>query len=233
MSGSGVDVTAGDFGAVTLTLNTPQRHNALRLDTVDAITEALSVDPAAPAVIRSDSPGMFCSGADLRISDAERKVVSDRLYALYEVMVSRPGVVIAAVDGPAVGGGAQLSTAADLRIAGSGASWKWAGPGHGLAVGAWILPDLVGRSRALSLMLTQRWLRAEEAVQCGFVTELSARPDAVAGEVLSALSSLDAAALARIKQIALMPTLLDRLRHERLANDTNFSGAVPLRSAAQ
>ncbi|KWX68278.1 enoyl-CoA hydratase/isomerase family protein [Mycobacterium sp. NAZ190054] len=229
MSGPGVESTAGPAGAVVLSLNTPERRNSLRLATVDAISAALGENPSAVAVIRSSRAGIFCSGADLRIDDDERRLVSDRLYALYELMVTRPGVVIAVVDGPAVGGGAQLSAAADVRIAGPQAAWKWAGPAHGLAVGAWILPDLVGRGRALSLMLGQRWLRASEAVQYGLADEISAEPDTAATELLHGLAALDAGATARIKQIASAPELLTRLRVERAQNEKNFSGAVPLR----
>src|SRR5699024_8039050 len=61
-----------------------------------------------------------------------------------------------------------LSTAADLRLASPRARWRWVGPGHGLAVGSWVLPELVGRSRALELTLTGRWLRADEAAAIGF-----------------------------------------------------------------
>lgn len=229
MTSSGVDVGVGAFGAVQLSLNTPERRNSLRRETVAAMADALTADPAAPVVIRSATAGIFCSGADLRIDDAERRVVSDDLYALYEIVVTRPGVVIAVVDGPAVGGGAQLSTAADLRIVGPNAAWKWAGPAHGLAVGAWILPDLVGRGRALSLMLTQRWVRASEAASIGLADATSSAPDDDADAVLGGLADLDPSATARIKQIASMPEVLTRLRAERELNGTNFSGAVPLR----
>lgn len=227
MSYSGVEVSTGFNGATVLSLNSPERRNSLRMATIETITEALDADPAVPVVVRSEIGGMFCSGADLRIDDAERREVSDRLYVLYEQIVTRPGVVIAVVDGPAVGGGAQLSTAADLRIAGPSAAWKWAGPAHGLAVGAWILPDLIGRGRALSLMLTQRWLHAADAVRYGLADEISDAPDDVATAVLRDLAELDGSAIARIKQIACMPEVVLRLRAERDLNGKNFSGAIP------
>ncbi len=230
MSRPGVEVITGSNGVTVLSLNTPERRNSLRIATIETIADALDADPAALVVVRSEIEGMFCSGADLRIDDAERREVSDRLYVLYEQIVTRPGVVVAVVDGPAVGGGAQLSMAADLRIASPNAAWKWAGPGHGLAVGAWILPDLVGRGRALSLMLTQRWLHAAEAVQYGLADEISGAPDDVATAVLSDLAALDSCAVARIKQIAAMPDVVLRLRAERDLNARNFSGAIPTRN---
>ncbi|ORB30009.1 enoyl-CoA hydratase/isomerase family protein [Mycolicibacterium parafortuitum] len=230
MNDSGVVVAAGPHGATVVSLNTPHRRNSIRLATIESITTALDADPSASVVLRSQTNGMFCSGADLRIDDAERREVSDRLYGLYENIVTRPGVVVAVVDGPAVGGGAQLATAADLRIAGPNAAWKWAGPAHGLAVGAWVLPDLVGRGRALSLMLTQRWLPAAQAVEYGLADEVSESPDEAAGNVLKGLAALDRSAVARIKQISSMPELIVRLRAERDLNRQNFSGAVPARN---
>ena len=85
--------------------------------------------------------------ADLSLADDERAQVSDLLYRLYQRMLLSPAPVIAAVDGPAVGGGAQLALASDLRVGGAGARLRFVGPGHGLAVGSWGLPSLVGRGR--------------------------------------------------------------------------------------
>ncbi|MGE2736303.1 enoyl-CoA hydratase/isomerase family protein [Mycolicibacterium vaccae] len=213
-----------------LSLDTPARRNSLRLSTVEAIATAITDDPAAPVVLRSQTPGMFCSGADLAVGDDERRLVSDALYGLYEAMVTRPGVVIAVVDGPAVGGGAQLSAAADLRVAGPAAAWKWAGPAHGLAVGAWILSELVGRATALSLMLTQRWLSADDAVRCGLVDEIAGDPDGAASRLVEQIGGLDRDAVGAIKQITSAPVLLERLKAERIRNHACFSGAVPARA---
>ena len=127
-------------------------------------TTAFAAEPAAPILLDSTDPGVFCAGADLTVSDAERAEISDLLYQCYEVMITRPGPVIAVVSGPAVGGGAQLAGAADLRVAGPDASFRWTGPpGRALAVGAWLLPSLVGRGLALELTMTGRWVDAAEA----------------------------------------------------------------------
>src|SRR3954467_6370006 len=89
-------------------------------------------------------------------TDPERAAVSALLYALYGRMTSSDAIIVAALGGAAVGGGAQLAIAADLRVASPGAHVRIAGPGHGLAVAAWGLPSLVGRGRAVDLCLTMR-----------------------------------------------------------------------------
>jgi enoyl-CoA hydratase/carnithine racemase len=110
--------------------------------------------------------------------------------------------VVAALDGPAVGGGAQLAVACDLRVAGPGASIRFLGPGHGLAVGAWALPGLVGRGRALDLCLTGRTVEPEEALRIGLVDRLAGDASAAAAELAATLGALELDAVARVKAVA-------------------------------
>jgi enoyl-CoA hydratase/carnithine racemase len=134
-------------------------------------------------------------------------------------MITRPGPIIAVVSGPAVGGGAQLAAAADLRVAGPGARFRWVGPaGRGLAVGVWVLPELVGRGAALDLTMTGRWVTATEALQLGLVSRLADQPGLVAAELAESLLTDGAGTVSRIKRVALAGGLLDRLRAERAAN---------------
>src|SRR5205085_807210 len=142
-----------------------ERRHALDASLLSAVTNALATEPGVPVVLASADPRVFCAGADLTITDAERAAVSDLVYDCCETIITRPGPVIAVLTGPAVGGGAQLAAASDLRIAGPGARLRWTGPaGLDLAVGAWLLPDLVGRAAAMDLVLTGRWLEAAEAL---------------------------------------------------------------------
>jgi enoyl-CoA hydratase len=208
-------------------LDAPDRRNALTLDTVNALYDLLIEHPHGALLLGSTTPGIFSAGADLTVDDATRTRLSDRLYEVYDAMVTRPGPIVAVVDGPAVGGGAQLTTAADIRIATPAARWRWAGPGHGLAVGAWILPELIGRSRGLELTLTGRWLSSEEAASAGFVAALADDPWPTALELAGRLADVDAAALARVKQVATRPDLLARLTEERRLHREAWSGAAP------
>ena len=164
---------SGPPGCLRIRLARPERRNALDVGMARALLDSFRADPAVPVLIVSADPRAFCAGADLSLPDSERAVVSDLLYECYEVMITRPGPVIAVVEGPAVGGGAQFAAAADLRIAGPGARFRWAGPpGRDLAVGAWVLPALTGRGAALDLILTRRWVEAAEALRIGLVNRI-------------------------------------------------------------
>jgi enoyl-CoA hydratase len=209
---------------IRLKLNRPDRRNALTESTVLALLSALDSAPDLPVVLGSTDPSIFSAGADLTVSNSERARLSDLLYQCYERMITRPGPVIAVITGPAVGGGAQLASAADLRISGPAAKFRWVGPGHGLAVGAWILPSLVGRSAALDLLLSSRWLTSEEAYRLGF-TGLNDDPWAAAARTVAHIGSLDRGAVARIKSISASEGLLQRLSEERMGNQP-WAGAV-------
>lgn len=210
-----------------LRLDRAARRNALDLGTVDTLLDALLGVPEQLVVLGSSTPGTFCAGADLAVPEAERAEVSERLYECYEAMVSRPGLVIAAIDGAAVGGGAQLAAAADIRVAGPSARWRWVGPGHGLAVGAWILPELVGRSRAFDLTLTARWLDLQEARNAGFVHRVSEDPWSTAVALAEELGCVEPVALARVKEIATPEYVLKALRSERRHNGDSWDGHAP------
>jgi enoyl-CoA hydratase len=201
-------------------LSRPERRNALDVSLLRAVTDVLAAEPGVPVLLASSDPRVFCAGADLTITDAERAVVSDLVYDCCETIITRPGPVIAVLTGPAVGGGAQLAAASDLRIAGPAARLRWTGPrvppGLDLAVGAWLLPDLVGRATAMDLVLTGRWLEAAEALTLGLVSRVCDDPEPVAAAIAADLA--DRGAGAGVKAVMAAGGLLDRLRAERAAN---------------
>ena len=206
-------------GYLRLLISRPDRRNALDAGMVRALINAFRAEPAALVVLGSTDPSVFCAGADLAISDAQRSETSDLLYECYEVMITRPGPVIAVIRGPAVGGGAQLATAADLRIAGPAARLRWAGPpGRDLSVGAWLLPDLVGRGAALELTLTGRWVDAADALRLGLLHRVDNDPWRYASWLAENLPFRRAGALANVKTVTAAGDLLDRLHAERDAN---------------
>ena len=210
-----------------LLLARPERRNALDVGLARALRDALGREESAPVVLGSTDPAVFCAGADLDLPDAGRAAVSDLLYDCYEIMVTRPGPVIAVVGGPAVGGGAQLAAAADLRIAGPAAKLRWTGPpGRGLAVGAWVLTDLVGRGTAMELTLTGRWVGAAEALAIGLVNRVDDDPGQVAAGIAAELAARGPQAPARVKSVAAAGGLLERLHAERRANAAAWAQAT-------
>jgi enoyl-CoA hydratase/carnithine racemase len=214
-------------GVLRLRLDRPERRNALDRPMIEALLDAFAAPDEPVVVLGSTSPEAFCSGADLRLEDAERAQVSDLLYELYGRMTTSPAIVIAALDGPAVGGGAQLAIAADLRVVSPTARIRLAGPGHGLAVGAWGLPSLVGRGRAMDLCLTMRPVGAEEALRIGLVDRVAEDASEAALELAGELAALDPAAAARVKRVAWASArALDALETERAENRAAWSGSM-------
>ena len=218
-----------------LRLARPQRRNALDVSLTAAIRDALAAEPAEPVLLGSTDPAVFCAGADLTISDAERALVSDLIYDCCDAIITRPGPVIAVLSGAAVGGGAQLAAASGLRIASPAARLRWAGPpGLNLTVGAWLLPDLVGRGPAMDLVLTGRWLESAEALAIGFLNHISPEPDILAGDIATDLARRGVAA--GIKPVMAAGGLLDRLQAERAANRSawaQLTGPVPPPAAGE
>ena len=225
-------VTRSPAGYRWLRLARPERRNALDVSLMLAVRDAFMVERELPVLLGSSDPRVFCAGADLTISDAERAMISDLIYDCCETMITRPGPVIAVVTGAAVGGGAQLAAAADVRIAGPGARLRWIGPpGPDLAVGAWILPDLAGRGAAMDLALTGRWVEAAEALALGLVNRVEDDPERAAEQFAAGLAA--AGPGAAVKAVMAAGGLLDRLRAERELNRsawTRLTGRIPLAS---
>lgn len=214
-------------GVLRLRLNRPDRLNAVNLPLVTALIEGLDEPEARAVVLGSTSSGAFCAGIDLAIKDAERALVSDRLYELYEKMLTLPVPIVVAIDGHTVGAGAQLAIAGDLRVAGRRTKMRVAGPGHGLAVAAWGLPSLVGRGRALDLCLTMRVVEAEEALGIGLVDRVEEDPGAVALDLAAGFATLDPASAGRVKRLVNGANgLLERLREERSGNRAAWAGSI-------
>lgn len=170
-------VDSGD-DRVVVTLARPEVRNAIDQDMIDGLHEVCAELEERPrTLILTGSGGVFASGADIaqlrerRAPDARRGINS----AAFQRIHALPMPVIAAIDGYALGGGAELAYAADLRI--GTPRVKIGNPETGLgiiaAAGAtWRLPEIVGHARAAELLLTGRILDAAEAVAWGVLSSL-------------------------------------------------------------
>jgi enoyl-CoA hydratase len=156
--------------------------NALGLPIVDGLTAALDAADVAGAhviVISSALPGFFAAGADIKYminADLDAfGAYGDALRGALDRLAAADRVSVAAVDGLALGGGLELAMACTMRVAGRGASLGLPEVKLGLIPGAGgtqRLPRLVGRGRALDIMLTGRQVSASEALAIGLVDRL-------------------------------------------------------------
>jgi len=211
-------------GVRLITLNRPDRLNAITNELVEDLHDALEEvvrDDAARAVILTGAGRGFCAGFDLKsdmATDAARAERETSIPAAYkdqrrwaDLITHIRSVrvpVIAAVNGPAAGGGFALSLACDLRVASTAASFLVANVKIGLSGGemgiTYFLPRVVGSGRAAELTLTGRKIGAEEAERWGLVNRL-VEPD-----------ELMPAAYALAAEIAANPPFAVRLTKEMI-----------------
>ncbi|MGW8481716.1 enoyl-CoA hydratase/isomerase family protein [Microbacterium sp. NPDC055903] len=171
---------------VVATLNRPARRNAIDQAMIDALHELCGELEAQPrTLILIGAGGVFAAGADIaelrerRAADALRGINAHAFIRIAEL----PMPVIAAIDGYALGGGAELAYAADIRI--GTPSLAMGNPETGLgilaAAGAgWRLKEIIGDARAIELLLTGRTVDAEEALRIGLISAIHAADDLLA-----------------------------------------------------
>jgi enoyl-CoA hydratase/carnithine racemase len=175
------DVT-GNIG--TITIDRPEKRNAMTYamlgDFHDAIRQASS-DDAARVVILTGVPGAFCAGTDLsdlagRPTDQRGRAPGSQSNDEWWPLLACPKPVIAAVDGPAVGMGAEFTSQCDLRLATPNARFAWNFSHRGLVpdtgAGTWLLPRLIGPQTALRLLYTGEMVSPEEAKSLGYVLDV-------------------------------------------------------------
>lgn len=173
-----------DGHVLTLTLNRPQAGNALSLDMIGALQEALDETAADERVrvivLDAASDRIFCAGHDLREvldnnSPAFSKAMAARCSRMMQTIVAHPRPIIAKVRGVATAAGLQLVASADLAFAARSA--RFATPG--VNIGLWCLTPMVALSRAVArkhamqMLLTGRLFDAEHALRIGLVNELA------------------------------------------------------------
>lgn len=218
--------TSRTNGILTLTMNQPETRNALTgnnavQEFVDACA-AIALDTSVRVVIITGAGPVFCSGGNVKDMRRffEQDIAPDRIREEYRQGIQRlPKAlcnldvpVIAAVNGPAVGAGLDLTCMADLRIASNTATFAESFvkvgiiPGDG---GAWLLPRVVGRSKAAEMAFTGEALTAREALACGLVSQV-VEP----GELMAAAHKL-------AERIAINPPAVMRMTKRLLREGEN------------
>lgn len=171
----------GDVAIVTLAR--PEKRNALDSSVASAVRTAIEEASDVRVTILTGAGRAFCAGGDLaeleRWSRMGAEAIGSVLYESFQGMIravrSSDSVVIAAINGAAVGAGMDLALACDLRVAAAGAKLGqvWVGlgviPGTG---GAWLTQALAGPTRAAELLLTGDPISAEQALDADLVNEV-------------------------------------------------------------
>jgi methylglutaconyl-CoA hydratase len=166
-------------GVATLTLDRPENRNALTPEMLDGIGESVGravADPAVRVVVVTNTPPVFCAGADLKgsrsRSDAPGAGPRHDLAAVLRSIQDSPKPVVARIAGHCMGGGVGLAAAADLSVAADDVLFGFTEVRVGVApavISVVCLPKM-RRSDALELFLTGERITAERASQVGLIT---------------------------------------------------------------
>ena len=237
-------------GVGRITLNRPERLNAFTSQMHAELREALAQvrgDSQLRVLVLGGAGRAFCAGQDLSERAVERGGapvdLGESLERYYNPLVlslrSLPLPVIAAVGGVAAGAGANLAFACDLVIAARSATFIQSFAKIGLLPdcgGTWMLPRLVGQTRALGLTLLGEKLSADEAAAWGLIWRCVEDPEfsGVVDELAGRLAQAPTRALARTKQAiyaSSMRSLAEQLDAERdvqreLGQSTDFAEGV-------
>ena len=193
-------------GVARIRLNRPEHKNAFTLEMIDQWAQYLQqagADPEVGAIVVSGTGDSFCSGVDLAVMNAMHRrrsalewksILWDRVHKIALTLEQIDKPVIAAVNGVAVGAGMDMALMCDMRFMARSAQFSegyirvGAVPGDG---GCYFLPRLVGRAKALELLLSGDFVDAEEALRIGLVNrvcddaELEAQTQAFAEKLVS------------------------------------------------
>jgi len=167
-----------EVGVARVTLNNP-KMNALSAEVLTALFDATqdSRVSTAAAVIISGGPRLFAAGADVTEFGGQREArqVTDNFHRTADAIAALQGFAIASISGYALGGGCEIALACDYRIASTKAVFGQPEvllgiiPGGG---GTQRLPRVIGRSRAIEMMVTGRQVASEEALRIGLADEV-------------------------------------------------------------
>lgn len=199
----------------TLTIDRPEKRGAMTYAMLAEFTARIDeagADPAVAVLLVTGVPGSFCAGIDLadlagRSTD-DRGLASERAREIPALMEC-PKPVVCAVDGMAVGMGAEFATQADLRLVSTRARFRWNFVHRGLVsdtgAGSWLLPRQIGMPAALRLLYTGLDLEPARALELGFVESVH-EPEELpkaAEELARRIATASPFALARTKDLVL------------------------------
>jgi enoyl-CoA hydratase/carnithine racemase len=199
----------------TIVIDRPEKRNAMTyamLGEFIAAVAAADADPDTVVLIVTGVPGAFCAGTDLADlatvpgeSRGLRGTAQERHAWWPIVECSKP--TICAIDGPAVGMGAEFTSQCDIRLATPNARFAWNFVHRGLVpdtgAGTWLLPRIIGLQPALKLLYTGAMIDSAEAQRLGYVTDVvpADQLQAVARQLADAIAAVSPHSLKLVKQL--------------------------------
>ncbi len=178
-----MEVNRNNSGILRITLSRPDKLNALNSELLDELQQVLvdaQTDQQVRAILITGTGKAFCAGADISqlasLTPQQGYEFAKKGQTIFRLLEQLGKPSLAAINGYAFGGGCELSMSATLRICSTFAQFGQPEvklgviPGYG---GTQRLARLVGKGRALDLCLTGRFIKAEEAMQWGLVTEIT------------------------------------------------------------
>jgi enoyl-CoA hydratase len=207
-------LTQHETGILQITLNRPERLNALSaelLNELDQVLEHAKHNPATKAILLiGEGQKAFCAGADINqlaeLNAQQGLYFAEKGQAIFRKLETLDKPSLAAINGYAFGGGCELAMSASIRIASQNAVFGQPEvklgviPGYG---GTQRLARLIGKGRALDLCLTGRSIKADEALTWGLITEITTAENLLtrAHEILNGIVSLAPLAIRSILQV--------------------------------
>jgi len=199
-------------GVVTVTLNRPERRNALDTAMLEQLRQVLTEVPDRPedrVLVLTGAGGHFCAGADLRSRSYPDLHPLERTRRINEVVLALhrlPQPTIALVRGVAVGAGMNLALGCDLVVATADARFSQIYARRGLSVdfgGSWLLPRLIGLHRAKELALLAEVIDVGRAAELGLVNRVlpAAEAERLVADWAARLAAGPPVALARSKRL--------------------------------
>ena len=194
-------LTHSEGGVKIITLNRPQKRNALSAELIEDLTAALheAEHCGCGVVILTGAGPAFCAGLDMEHlatmtarTPAEHRRDSENMAHVLRTVYDFPKPVIAAVNGPAIAGGMGLATLADFTLATPESKFGYSEVRVGFvpAIVASFLLRQVGEKRTRELLLTGRSIKAQEALQLGLVTQIISEVELLPAAVALAHSLL-------------------------------------------
>lgn len=190
-------------GVATVTLNEPDKRNAISLDMVDGISatfDALEADDSVGAIVVTGAPPAFCAGADLTHLGASREEGLRHIYEAFLRLSRCPLPTLAAVNGAAVGAGLNMALSCDVRLAAAGARFDTRFLQLGIHPGGgytWMLLRIAGVQATMAAGVFGDVLDGREAERVGLVWRC--HPD---DELLAAAQTMAAKAASAPRELA-------------------------------